>query len=312
MLEGGVTINRRPTGGWAGWCSMPQSNCGVGRWIVLLPERGYRMADFSIISGKYEKDSIVQRSASEILLELSGINQAEDVLDLGCGTGHVTKLIKEKTSGRVVGIDPAAGMIEQAAKHADERTTFRLLAADQLDYLDEFDVIFCNSAFQWFLPPHAVLQKCYNGLKPGGRMSMQAPAREIYSPNFLAAIDAVRTDPSTRETFTHFTSPWFFLETAAHYQALFEGAGFSVKHAALDKVSSSHSAAELFKIFESGASAGYLNERNYSCKLPQDYADRFRTIVSDVFESQADPTGMVELIFYRIYLLGIKEATRYA
>ena len=92
-----------------------------------------RMADFSIISEKYEKDSIVQRSASEILLELTGTHAAEDVLDLGCGTGHLTKLIKEKTSGRVIGIDPAVGMIEQAAKYADERLSFRLLAADQLD-----------------------------------------------------------------------------------------------------------------------------------------------------------------------------------
>jgi len=268
------------------------------------------MADFTQISKKYENDSIVQRSASEILLEIADIKDDNDVLDLGCGTGHLTRLIKEKTNGRVIGIDPAQGMIEQAARYRDEGLSFRRLASEQLDYQDEFDVIFCNSAFQWFSPPEAILNNCCNALRVNGRMAIQAPARKIYCPNFLEAVEAVKADPSTRETFADFTAPWFFLETAEQYKELFEQAGFSVTSSIIDKVTTHHSAGDIFKIFESGAAAGYLNQQNYSMNLTKNYADSFRAIIRKAFQSQEDRRGMVELSFYRIYLLAVKQGEK--
>lgn len=70
------------------------------------------------------------------------------MLDVGCGTGHLSKLIKEKTKGRVVGIDPSEGMIEKAQKKFSQQgISFRVCSAEQLDYKNEFDIIFCNSAF---------------------------------------------------------------------------------------------------------------------------------------------------------------------
>jgi len=47
------------------------------------------MSNFSEISQKYESDSVVQKSASDILFDLLDIQAKDDVLDLGCGTGHI-------------------------------------------------------------------------------------------------------------------------------------------------------------------------------------------------------------------------------
>ena len=267
------------------------------------------MSRFNKISKTYERDSIVQRSASEILLELLDIKSNSTVLDLGCGTGHLTSRLKEKTGGTVVGVDPAEGMIEKAKeKYAGNRVMFRTLSADQLDYREEFDAIFCNSVFQWFSNPLQALGKCHTSLKPGGKIAIQAPARNNYCPNFLEAIEEVKTAPSTRDIYAAFNSPWFFLETAENYQDLFESAGFSVKKATIEKVVTCHSAAETFKIFESGASAGYLNQEFYEKKLPDSYLENFRNIVMNCFTNQAVQSGEVKLIFYRIYLLAAKEA----
>src|SRR6266571_4624037 len=74
------------------------------------------MADttFTEISIRYEKDSLIQKSAAERLLGLLDIQEFEAVLDLGCGTGNLTRRIRQLTSGPVTGVDPSPGMIESA------------------------------------------------------------------------------------------------------------------------------------------------------------------------------------------------------
>ena len=70
--------------------------------------------DFSKIATKYEDYSSVQKSAAEVLLKLLEIGNTGDVLDLGCGVGNLTKMIREITKGKVVGVDPSEGMIREA------------------------------------------------------------------------------------------------------------------------------------------------------------------------------------------------------
>lgn len=268
------------------------------------------MSNFSAISAKYEKDSIVQKSASDILLNLLDIQPNDNVLDLGCGTGHISKLIKENTNGKVVGVDPSDGMIEKAKeKYADLDIIFHLCTAEQLDYNNEFDKIFCNSVFQWFARPIEALKACYNALKSRGRMAIQAPAKDIYCPNFISAIDEVGKHKDTKEVFVSFTLPWFFLNTAREYKRLFEKVGFLVEKSTIDEVITTHTAEEAYKIFESGAAAGYLNQEYYKRHLPEGYIESFRNIIRSSFENQANEAGHIDLTFYRIYLLAKKDET---
>ena len=58
----------------------------------------------------YANNALVQKSASEILLNLLSIQKGEDVLDLGCGPGHITKKIAQITEGTVMGIDISQGL----------------------------------------------------------------------------------------------------------------------------------------------------------------------------------------------------------
>lgn len=72
--------------------------------------------NFTKIAAKYEDYSSVQRSAAEVLLKLLEIGKDDDVLDLGCGVGHLARKIKELTNGKIVGVDPAEGMIREAVE----------------------------------------------------------------------------------------------------------------------------------------------------------------------------------------------------
>jgi ubiquinone/menaquinone biosynthesis C-methylase UbiE len=265
------------------------------------------MTNFSEIAAKYENNAVVQRSAADHLFDLIRIQETEDVLDLGCGTGHLAKRIREQTIGKVVGVDASEGMIREAdQKYSGSRICFEACRADRLPYRDSFDVIFCNSTFQWFKDPMPVLESCYGALRHQGRMGIQAPARQIYSPNFIEALELVRADPRLKAQYASFEIPWFFLDSAEEYRILFERAGFEVLDARIERVLSSHTPEEVFAIFDSGAAAGYVNDEFYRTPLSEAYTDAFREVAKAAFSAQAGPDGRVDLIFVRIYLLAKK------
>ena len=265
------------------------------------------MTNFSEIAVKYEKDSLVQKPASDQLFDLLQIKETDDVLDIGCGTGNLTKRIVDKTRGRVVGIDASERMIEEAKRNYSHLgIRFEVFPVEHMPYIDSFDVIFCNSTFQWFKNPKPALKSCYRALRQNGRVGIQAPARNIYSPNFIEAVENVRVDLRLMEQFTSFQAPWLFLETPEEYKMLFERAGFEVLHSRIDRVVSSHTPEEVLTIFDSGASAGYLNPAFYRLPIAGDYADTFREVVRESFERQANVNNQVDLVFFRIYLLARK------
>lgn len=263
--------------------------------------------DFSCISARYEHDSLIQKSAAEKLFGLLAIGGDENVLDLGCGTGNLTRRIRGMTGGRVVGVDPSEGMIREAASLAGNDMSHMVLGAEDLAFDNEFDVIFCNSAFQWFGKPQQTLANCCNALRKGGRIGIQAPARENYCPNFVSAIEAVACATRTKDLFAGFRPPWLFLEAADEYGALFKEAGFSVSFSRIEELATFHTVEEVMTIFESGAAAGYLNQEYYETRIDAVYCNEFRRIVQDSFHNQAAENGKVELLFNRIYLVAMKE-----
>ena len=211
-------------------------------------------SEFDDIARRYEKDSVVQRAASEVLFDLLRIGLHEDVLDLGCATGHLTEHIGQMTEGRVLGVDPSPEMIAEAvANHGTDRVQFSVSAAAGLSAQAEFDVIFCNSAFQWFRNERQALESCYRALRTGGRMAIQAPGSAEYCPNFLAALEQVDGDSETSAWFAHFHSPWLFLDSAEEYKALFESVGFPVPFSRIDVTHTRNTPTEVMSVFDSGA-----------------------------------------------------------
>jgi ubiquinone/menaquinone biosynthesis C-methylase UbiE len=263
--------------------------------------------DFTGIARRYERDSLVQKAAAEVLISLLEIGPGEDVLDLGCGTGHLTGRIAEITSGRVTGIDPAPGMVAEArSKYGSNRIGFEISAAEDLQAREDFDCIFCNSALQWFSDPERALAACKRALRPGGRIAVQAPARHDYCPNFLKGIAAVASHPGTAATFARFRSPWFFLETGDAYADVFRRAGFVVPFARIEATGARYSPDQTLQLFESGAAAGYMNANCYGGSLPDGYVQSFRRVLADAFGAQAGEDGQVDLVFHRIYLIALR------
>lgn len=111
-------------------------------------------------------------------LQYAALKPGEHVLDVGCGTGVLTRLAAEIVgpTGRVIGIDPGPKMIAIARNNAAQEKSsaeFRLAAIEDLPFGDNhFDGVF-SSFMIHHLPPDLKLKgltEVYRVLKPGGRL----------------------------------------------------------------------------------------------------------------------------------------------
>jgi trans-aconitate methyltransferase len=263
--------------------------------------------NFTEISKRYRETSIIQNSAADILFALLDIKDKESVLDVGCGTGNLTKKIFDKSHGYIVGVDPSEGMINESSKHYGNEIHFQLGSAEDLPFENKFDVIFCNSTFQWVTDAKKAVRNFHSALKPHGRIGIQAPARRDYCPNFVRAVDAIIKDETLGRIFQHFRSPWLFFDTSSEYTDLFQPRGFNVPFCEIQTIETLHSPEEVYNIFASGAIAGYLNQSFYNCEITGDYIRDFQDVIKSEFIKQAHHDGMVKLVFNRIFLIGVKE-----
>ncbi len=96
-----------------------------------------------------------------------------DLLDVGCGPGTITAdLARIVAPGRVVAIDRAADILEQARAHAAEQhveVTFEPGDVYALAYDDaSFDVVHAHQVLQHLNDPVAALREMRRVLRPGG------------------------------------------------------------------------------------------------------------------------------------------------
>jgi SAM-dependent methyltransferase len=98
------------------------------------------------------------------------------VLDLGCGTGVVTRALagREGFSGRVIGIDQSPTLVACAQRLADdegvaERTEFRVGDAHALNVADaSMDAVVAHTTMSHLTDPLAVLKEAARVLRAGG------------------------------------------------------------------------------------------------------------------------------------------------
>lgn len=101
----------------------------------------------------------------------------QQVLDVGCGTGVLTRLaaLTVGDKGEAVGIDPSPAMLRIARRNASteaNRASFKVAAIEDLPFdSGRFDVVFSSCMLHHLAPElkRAGLAEVYRVLKPGGR-----------------------------------------------------------------------------------------------------------------------------------------------
>lgn len=119
-----------------------------------------------------------QEAINRQVVDLLAVSKDHRILDIGCGTGVVTRMIADELSasenGMAVGIDAAGKMIQGAvAKRAGKTCSFRVAAAESLPFEDaSFDSV-VSTLFYHHIPldlKQLSMQEAFRVLKPGGRL----------------------------------------------------------------------------------------------------------------------------------------------
>ncbi|MBR9987667.1 MAG: class I SAM-dependent methyltransferase [Desulfosarcina sp.] len=148
--------------------------------LKSVPTRGRTLDHAAFVYDTLEPILLLGKQAEydRHLLSLLKLTDSDRVLDLGCGTGVLTRMIGDRldaaAGGESVGIDAAAKMIAVARKkRASDNCRFEVMAAESLAFEERsFDAVVSSLFFhhvQVELKEKA-LAEAFRVLKPGGRL----------------------------------------------------------------------------------------------------------------------------------------------
>jgi len=117
-----------------------------------------------------DKHAFVFKYGEEVLKLLTP-QPGERILDVGCGTGHLTDLIA-RAGTAAVGIDYSAEMIAAAAA-SFPNVEFKVADAADFNFSEPFDAIFSNAALHWVRDAEGAVICMSRALKSGGRFVVE-------------------------------------------------------------------------------------------------------------------------------------------
>ena len=157
-------------------------------------------ASFDRASSGYEAAAALQaRVSAELLARLGELRLAPRVLlDLGAGTGRVTRELKHRyPRSLVIALDIAPGMLREARRHQRLWRRFARVCADarRLPLADgSVDVVFSSLMLQWCEPLEAALAEVRRVLTPAGLFAFST-----FGPDTLKELREAWTQADSRE-----------------------------------------------------------------------------------------------------------------
>ena len=157
------------------------------------------------------------------------LDGAETVLDAGCGSGGVTRLLLERLPhGRVIGVDGSRAMIDEARINLEpvaSRVDLRVADLLELELESPVDAVFSNATFHWVPDHDRLFRRLRAAMNPGAPLVAQCGGEGNVA-EFAAAIDEVSRLPEFAPAFEGWPWPYNFQGPEAT-EARLEAAGFA-------------------------------------------------------------------------------------
>jgi trans-aconitate 2-methyltransferase len=120
-------------------------------------------------------------------------------IDLGCGTGELTRELHRHAQARsTIGLDNSETMLERSKQFAGSGLTFKLGTVLRFAPRTPFDIVFSNAAMQWVPDHEKLFERLAAGLAEGGQLAIQMPSNHDH-PSHLIAHEVAREEPFLSE-----------------------------------------------------------------------------------------------------------------
>ena len=134
---------------------------------------------------RYEKFKSERYAPFDDLVKLVQARDSLRVIDLGCGTGELTRRLAEALPGSdLLGIDSSPEMLARAEERARPGLRFELRTIESVagesvageSVAGEWDLLFSNAAIQWVDDHPSLVPRLLSLVRPGGQIVVQVPA----------------------------------------------------------------------------------------------------------------------------------------
>ncbi|MHB1948955.1 MAG: methyltransferase domain-containing protein [Gammaproteobacteria bacterium] len=222
----------------------------------------------------YSNNSQLQYLASKKFFETLLLNGNEKILDIGCGTGLLTREIAEKVpNGFVCGIDSSENMITYANEHSLlQNIEYKLMKAEELCFPHTFDIIVSSFCLHWIKDKQDLFHRIARHLTKDGATRLIMPFRH----EEIARIRSkIMSEPKWES---------YFEKTAAQELLIFDNQyDVYAKEAGLDNIN--YQTEDVTTIFETSIKLKEFlqNVTSHLNYLPTELQDNFMQEVVDSY-----------------------------
>lgn len=251
-------------------------------------------------STKYSTISGLQAEVGHMLMKALDLQPYERILDLGCGTGNLTvELASQCNQGFVLGIDASASMIGQARTRSTGlvNVEFCVQDAKRIQFQQEFDVVFSNSALHWLLESDKVLTAIHKALRPGGRIGLQFPLLNDRHPLIAFTRQVIQTLGFERY-YQGWKFPWFVTTADDYTKSLYNSGYQNVTVELIQTAFRFESPAQAYDFFDAVGLGLYL------VPLAEEQAQRFKQELYRALE-QTNTLNGISFRFERLFAFGL-------
>ena len=119
----------------------------------------------------------IEQKRIKKLIELANIGDSDNVLEVGCGAGHILEKISK---GKLFGIDISEIQMPRAKKRLGDRVELKKAPGESIPYPDKFfDKILCSEVIEHVLDPREVLMEISRVMKDDGILSLSIPNENV-------------------------------------------------------------------------------------------------------------------------------------